>query len=83
MKYIGTYNSVEILLTCDCNENSKLKKENNHSLVVYVFIIGQLYITTVQYHCNYYTLPQTKKTSISGGYMKGLFKNKANWYIIM
>jgi hypothetical protein len=28
-------------------------------LKIYVFIIGRWYITTVQYHCNYYTLPLT------------------------
>jgi len=57
-------------------------------LKIYVFIIGRWYITTVQYHCNYYTLPLTillicfRRIHIHP-YLKGLFKNKDNWYIIM
>jgi hypothetical protein len=55
-------------------------------LKIYVFIIGRWYITTVQYHYNYYTLPLTILFICfrrKHPYLKGLFKNKANWYIIM
>ena len=57
-------------------------------LKIYVFIIGRWYITTVQYHCNYYALPLSilficfRRIHLHP-YLKGLFKNKGNWYLIM